>query len=79
MSTSSRIVCAEEAKKSGVASSDILRLWYNYKINTAVCFSGFYQPSQSPSNGLEKVQRRVVSVIYPNCSYEEALKVAGID
>ena len=34
---------------------------------------------QSLSNDLEKVQKKALSIIHPNCSYEDALKVAGID
>ena len=34
---------------------------------------------QSLSKDLEKLQKRTLSIIYPNCSYEDALKVAGID
>ena len=33
---------------------------------------------QSLSNDLEKVQKRALSIIDPNFSYEDALKVAGI-
>jgi hypothetical protein len=34
---------------------------------------------QSLSKDLEKVQKRAMSIIYPNNSYEDALKIAGID
>ena len=67
-------------RKSGVASSDIL-LVYCTIIRPILEYSSalFANLSQSLSNDFEKVHKRALSIIYPNCSYEEALKVAGID
>ena len=67
-------------KKSGVASPDVL-LVYCTIIRPILEYASvvFVNLHQSLSKDLEKVQRRALSIIHPNCSYEDALKKAGID
>ena len=77
-----RLYALRKLKKCGVAfaSSDIL-LVYCAIIRPLLEYASvvFGNLPQSLSNDLEKVQKRALSIIYPNCSYEDALKVAGID
>ena len=75
-----RLYALRKLKKSGVASSDILFVYCTI-IRSILEYASvvFANLPQSLSNDLEKVQKRALSIIYPNCSYEDALKVAGID
>ena len=77
--SSRRLYALRKLKKSGVASSDIL-LVYCTIIRSILEYASvvFANLPQSLGNDLEKVQKRALSTIYPNCSYEDALKVAGI-
>ena len=75
-----RLYALRKLKKSGVASPDVL-LAYCTIIRPILEYASavFAHLPQSLSKDLEKVQRRALSVIYPNCIYEDALKEAGID
>ena len=75
-----RLYALRKLKKSGVASSDIV-LVYCTIIRPILEYTSvvFANLPHSLSNDLENVQKRALSIIYPNCSYEDALKVAGID
>ena len=66
--------------KKRVASHDVL-LVYCTIIRPILEYASvvFANLPQSLSKDLEKFQRRALSIIHPNCSYEDALKEAGID
>ena len=67
-------------RKSGVASFDILLVYCTITRPILEYASAvFANLPQSLSNDFEKVQKRALSIIYPYCSCEDALQVAGID
>ena len=80
--SNTRLYALRKLKKSRVAfaSFDFLLVYCTIirplLENASVVFANL---PQSLSNDLEKVQKRALSIIYPNCSYEDALKLAGID
>ena len=75
-----RLYALRKLKRSRITSSDILLVNCTI-IGSILQYASvvFANLPQSLSNDLEKVQKKAPSIIYPYCSYENALKVAKID
>ncbi|CAB4000551.1 Hypothetical predicted protein [Paramuricea clavata] len=67
--SNSRLYALRKLKRSGVAPRSVLEY-------ASVVFANL---PQNLSDDLERVQKRALAIIYPNCSYDDALKLAGIE
>ncbi|CAB4017929.1 RNA-directed DNA polymerase from mobile element jockey [Paramuricea clavata] len=75
-----RLYALRKLKRSGVAPTDILCV-YCAIIRSVLEYASvvFANLPQNLSDDLERVQKRALAIIYPNCSYDDALKLAGIE
>ena len=75
-----RLYALRKLKRSGVAPEDILCV-YCAIIRSVLEYASvvFANLPQNLSDDLERVQKRALAIIYPNCSYDDALKLAGIE
>ena len=75
-----RLYTLRKLKRSGVSPADILCV-YCAIIRSVLEYTSvvFANLPQNLSDDLERVQKRALAIIYPNCSYDDALKLAGIE
>ena len=75
-----RLYALRKLKRSGVAPADILCV-YCAIIRSVLEYASvvFANLLQNLSDDLERVQKRALAIIYPTCSYDDALKLAGIE
>ena len=75
-----RLYALRKLKRSGVAPADILCV-YCAIIRSVLEYASVVCANlpQNLSDDLERVQKRALAIIYPNCSYDDALKLAGIE
>ena len=73
-----RLYALRKLKRSGVAPADILFV-YCAIIRSVLEYASvvFANLPQNLSDDLERVQKRALPIIYPNCSYDNALKLSN--